>query len=107
VHAHHEHLLVMRPVEDADLSPGGKPAGMPSEVIVCVLLGGGQLEAAHVHALGFTPLMTWRMVLSFPEPSIPCRHSNTGAYPVPPAASDTRRGAAHSPTEVLFGLALR
>ena len=52
MHANHEHLFVVRPVEDADLSSGGKPAGVPPEVVVRVLLVGRLLEAAHVHALG-------------------------------------------------------
>ena len=51
MHAHHEHLLVVGAVEDADLAPRRQALGVAPQVVVVELLGRGHLEAVHRHAL--------------------------------------------------------
>jgi hypothetical protein len=51
----HEDLLVVRPVEDADLPAGRQLPGVAPEEVVVEFLGRGCLEAVHVHALGVDP----------------------------------------------------
>jgi hypothetical protein len=53
-----EHLLVVRPVEDADLAPAGQGALAAPQEVVVQLFRGGLLEACTVTACGLTPLIT-------------------------------------------------
>ena len=45
MHPNHEHLLVVRPVEDADLAARGEPLRVSPQEVVVELLGRGDLEA--------------------------------------------------------------
>ena len=47
MHAHHEHLLVMGAVEDADLAASGQAPRVAPEEVVVELLRRGHLEAVH------------------------------------------------------------
>ena len=51
VHAHHQHLLVVRAVEDADAAALGQRLGDAPEEIVIELLGARRLEGMHLAAL--------------------------------------------------------
>ena len=51
MHAHYQHLLVIRPVEDADLTALGELARGAPEEIVLQFLGRGRLERKHLAAL--------------------------------------------------------
>ena len=51
VHAHHEHLLVVGAVEDADVAARRQATGIAPQVVVVELLRRGHLEAVHLHAL--------------------------------------------------------
>ena len=51
MHAHDEHLLVVRPVEDANLAAGRKLPGVTPEIVVIELLRRGDLEAVNADAL--------------------------------------------------------
>ena len=55
MHAHHEHLLVVGAVEDADLAARGETPRVAPEEVVIELLGRGHLEAVHGHALWVHP----------------------------------------------------
>ena len=55
MHAHHEHLLVVRAVEDGDLAALRETLRVAPEVIVIELLGRGHLEAVNGDALRVHP----------------------------------------------------
>ena len=69
VHAHHEDLLVVGAVEDADLAAARQVGGEAPQVVVVELQGEGALYECTETPCGFTPLMTWRMVPSLPAAS--------------------------------------
>ncbi len=50
VDAHHQHILVLRAIEDADDALGGRAFVDAPEEVVGELLGGGLLEAGDVTA---------------------------------------------------------
>src|SRR5206468_2166855 len=50
--AHDEHLLVMRPIEDADDAPAWERARVPPEVVVIKLFAAGDLERGNADPLG-------------------------------------------------------
>ena len=51
MHPAHQHFLVIRTVEDADVAPLGQAAVDPPEIIVVQLLRRGLLEGVYLHAL--------------------------------------------------------
>src|SRR5262245_32986957 len=51
MHADDEHLLVVRPVEDPDLSARRQPLLIAAEEVLVELALGGDLEALHAHTL--------------------------------------------------------
>ena len=55
VHPDDQHLLVVRPVEDADLTARGQPPRVPPQVVVAQFFGGRRLEAGHRDALWVHP----------------------------------------------------
>jgi hypothetical protein len=55
VHAHHQDLLVIRAVEDADAAAFGQAARGPPEEVVVQLLRRGLLERIHLAPLGVDP----------------------------------------------------
>jgi len=50
-----EHLLVVRPVEDPDLAPGGQGTGVAPQVVVAELRRRRDLETADAHTLRVHP----------------------------------------------------
>src|ERR1700730_12190903 len=52
VYPHHQDLLVVRAVEDADSSPRRQVPLIAPQVVMLKLLDRGLLEAAHLNALG-------------------------------------------------------
>ena len=77
MHAHHEHLLVVGAIEDADLAAPGETLRVAPEEIVIELLGRGTLKLCTATPCGFTPLITWRIVPSFPAVSNACNTTST------------------------------
>src|SRR6202050_4055438 len=55
VHPDHEYLLVVRPVEDADLAPAGQGALAAPQEVVVQLFRGGLLEGVHGYRLRVDP----------------------------------------------------
>jgi len=51
VHAHDEHFLVVRSIEDADAAPLWQADGRPPEIIVIILLIARALERTDATAL--------------------------------------------------------
>ena len=51
MNAHHEHFLVVRPVEDRDVAAAGQPLRVSPQVVMLQFLGRRHLEAAHMDAL--------------------------------------------------------
>jgi len=56
MHAHDEHFLVIRTIEDADPPPFGKPARRTPEKIVFELFGAGLFETEHLKRVLFPEL---------------------------------------------------
>ena len=77
MHAHHQHLLVVRAVEDADAAALRQaPRRAPQEVVV-QLLRRGALNECTSQPCGLTPDMTCLMALSLPAASIAWKISST------------------------------
>jgi len=72
-----QHLLVIRAVEDPDLAAGGQTPGVAPEEVVIQLLGRGTLKLCTETPWGFTPLITCRIVPSFPAASSAWSTSST------------------------------
>ena len=52
MHLGHQHLLIIRTIENADISPLGQAAVDAPQIIVVELLRGRLFEAVHLHPLG-------------------------------------------------------
>ena len=77
MHAHHQHFLVVRTVEDADPAPLRQPQrGAPEEIVV-ELLGLGCLKLETWQPSGFTPDSTCLMAPSLPAASMAWKISSS------------------------------
>ena len=81
MHAHHQHILIVGPVEDHDFPPPRRAqVGAPEEVV-----GGFELarllEAKDPLPCGFMALNTWRTTPSLPPASSACRTTSSDWFP--------------------------
>ena len=71
----HQHVFIVRAVENADgAAAGGRPTDPPKK-IVGQFFALGCLNDVTWQLCGLNPRMTWRIVPSLPAVSIPCSTS--------------------------------
>ncbi len=86
-HLGDEHVLVLRTVEDADLSSFRHTAGTCQRKSCSSSSGVGALKALSRVPLGSSSPTTWRTVPPLPDVSMPCNTSSTRRTEAPPAAA--------------------